>query len=51
MKEYLRNKTYVKKIKQTNYAKVLAGIVILGLIILTAIGTIIFLNKTILYRS
>ena len=49
MKEYLRNKTYVKKIKQTNYAKVLAGIVILGLIILTAIGTIIFLNKTILY--
>ena len=48
MKEYLRNKTYVKKIKQTNYAKVLAGIVILGLIILTAIGTIIFLNKTIL---
>lgn len=49
MKEYLRNKTYVKKIKQTNYAKVLAGIVILGLIIPTAIGTIIFLNKTILY--
>ena len=49
MKEYLRNKTYGKKIKQTNYAKVLAGIVILGLIILTAIGTIIFLNKTILY--
>ncbi len=49
MKEYLRNKTYVKKIKQTNYAKVLAGIVILGLIILTTIGTIIFLNKTILY--
>ena len=49
MKEYLRNKTYVKKIKQTNYAKVLAGIVILGLIMLTAIGTIIFINKTILY--
>ena len=48
MKEYLRNKTYVKKIKQTNYSKVLGGIVILGLIILTAIGTIIFLNKTIL---
>ena len=49
MKEYLRNKTYFEKIKQTNYSKVLAGIVILGLIILTAIGTIIFLNKTILY--
>ncbi len=49
MKEYLRNKTYVKKIKQTNYAKVLAGIVILGLILLPAIGTIIFLNKTILF--
>ena len=49
MKEYLRNKTYFEKIKQTNYSKVLAGIVILGLIILTAIGTIIFLNETILY--
>ena len=48
MKEYLRNKTYVKKIKQTNYSKVLGGIVILGLIILTAIGAIISLNKTIL---
>ena len=48
MKEYLRNKTYVKKIKQTNYSNVLVGIIILGLIILTAIGTIIFLNKTIL---
>ena len=49
MREYLRNKTYFEKIKQTNYSKVLAGIVILGLIILTAIGTIIFLNETILY--
>ena len=49
MKEYLRNKTYVKKIKQTNYSKVLVGIVILGLIILAAIGTIVFLNKTILF--
>ncbi len=48
MKEYHRNKTYIKKIKQTNYFKVLAGIVILSLIILTAIVTIIFPNKTIL---
>ena len=48
MKEYLRNKTYIKKIKQTNYFKVLAGIVILGLIILAAVVTIIFPNKTIL---
>ena len=47
IKEYLRNKTYVNKIKQTNYLKVLTGIVILGLIILAAVGTIIFPNKTI----
>jgi len=49
MKEYLRNKTYIKKIKQTNYFKVLAGIVILGLIILTAIANIIFPNEIILF--
>ena len=48
MKGYHRNKTYVNKIKQTNYLEVLAGIVILGLIILAAVGTIIFPNKTIL---
>ena len=34
MKEYLRNKTYLKKIKQKNYSMVLAGIFILSLIIL-----------------
>ena len=45
MKEYLRNKTYVKKIKQKNYSTVLAGIVVLGLIIISATVSIIFLNK------
>ena len=47
MKEYLRNKTYGKKIKKTNYAKVLMGIVIVGLIIFTAVMIFIFPNKII----
>ena len=47
MKEYLRNKTYGKKIKQTNYAKVLMGIVVVGLIMFTAIMIFIFPNKII----
>ena len=48
MKFYLRSKTYVNKIKQTNYLKVLAGIPILGLIILTAFIILLFPNKIIL---
>ena len=46
-KSYLRNKTYVKKVKQTNYWKVLMGIVIFGLIISSIIGTILFSSKVI----
>ena len=49
MKEYLRNKSYVKKIKQTNYSKVLMGIAVLGLIIFTAAMTFIFPNKIIFF--
>ena len=49
MKEYLRNKTYGKKIRQTNYAKVLIGIVIVGLIIFTAVMIFIFPNKIIFF--
>jgi len=45
MKFYLRKKTYVNKIKQTNYLKVLIGIPILGLIILTSAAIILFPNK------
>ena len=47
MKFYLRKKTYVNKIKQTNYLKVLIGIPILGLIILTLAAIILFPNKII----
>ena len=46
---YLRNKTYVDKIKQTNYLKVLMGIPILSLILLSAITIIIFPNEKIWY--
>ena len=46
-KSYLRNKTYVKKIKQTNYWKVLMGIPLLGLIILAIAAIILFPNKVI----
>ncbi len=46
---YLRNKTYVDKIKQTNYLKVLIGIPILALIILSGIAIIIFPNEKIWY--
>ena len=47
MKSYLRNKTYVKKVEQTNYWKVLMGIPILGLIILATVTIIIFPNKVV----
>ena len=44
-KSYLRNKTYIKKVKQTNYWKVLAGIAVFGLIILSISGIILFSSK------
>ena len=46
-KSYLRNKTYIKKVKQTNYWKVLAGIAVFGLIILSISGIILFSSKVI----
>ncbi len=45
IKSYLRNKTYVKKIQQTNYWKVLTGIIVLGLIMLSIIGIIFTSSK------
>ena len=45
IKFYLREKTYTNKIKQTNYSKVILGIPILGLILLTFIASIFFTNK------
>ena len=48
MKFYLRSKAYIDKIKQTNYLKVLAGIPILGLIMLSIFLTLFFANKVIL---
>ena len=44
-KSYLRNKTYIKKVEQTNYWRVLAGIAIFGLIILSLVGFIFFSSK------
>ena len=46
MKEYLRNKTYLKKVKQRNYLSVLAGIPILALAIFSLL-LFIFLNNEI----
>ena len=42
-KSYLRNKTYVKKIEQSNYWNIMMGILVFGLIGLTLM-TIIFFN-------
>ena len=47
-KSYLRNRTYVKKVKQLNYWKILTGIPIFGLIFLSLVATVIFFDKTIL---
>ena len=47
IKFYLREKTYTNKIKQTNYSKVIFGIPIIGLILLTFIANIFFSNKMI----
>ncbi len=45
MKQYLRNKTYIAKIKQTNYTNVILGIPVLGLIIVMGITAIFFTSK------
>jgi len=49
IKFYLREKTYIKKIKQKNYFKVISGIFILGLIFLTIVSSIFFPNKNLWY--
>jgi len=46
-KSYLRNKTYVKKVKQLNYWKVLTGIPLFGLILLSFVGIVFLPNKEI----
>ena len=48
MKEYLRNKTYLKKIKQKNYLSVLMGIPILALTIFALFLFIFLKNKAFL---
>ncbi len=45
---YLREKTYTNKIKQKNYSKVIIGIFILGLILLTALS-LFFFNSAIIW--
>jgi glycosyltransferase involved in cell wall biosynthesis len=47
IKFYLRSKTFINKIRQTNYLKIIIGIPILGLIILTSFLIIFFQNKII----
>ena len=52
MKSFLRNKSYTKKIKQKNYSNVLAGIPLIGLIILMLPMMIFYLNgKTLIIFS
>ena len=46
-KSYLRNKTYVTKVKQSNYWNILIGIPVFGLIALTLIAIIFSTNKEI----
>ena len=46
-KSYLRNKTYVTKVKQPNYRNILIGIPVFGLIVLTLITIIFSTNKEI----
>ena len=47
-KSYLRNKTYVNKVKQSNYWKVLTGIPVSGLIFLSLVSIILVSDKAIL---
>ena len=49
MKQYLRNKTYTTKIKQTNYLTVILGIPVMGLILVTGMMLIFFSSKINLY--
>lgn len=49
IKFYLREKTYTNKIKQTNYSRVIIGIPVLGLIMLTVLSTFFYSNNIIWY--
>ena len=49
IKFYLREKTYTNKIKQTNYSRVIIGIPVLGLILLTVLSTFFCSNNIIWY--
>ena len=46
-KSYLRNKTYLKKVRQSNYWNILIGILVFGLIGLTLSAIILFSIKSI----
>ena len=48
MKSFIRNKSYIKKVKQKNYSNVLAGIPLIGLIILMLTMMMFYLNGKIL---
>lgn len=48
MKSFIRNKSYIKKVEQKNYSNVLAGIPLIGLIILVFIMMIFYSNGKIL---
>ena len=49
IKFYLREKAYTNKIKQTNYSRVIIGIPVLGLILLTVLSTFFYSNNIIWY--
>jgi len=49
IKFYLREKTYTNKIKQINYSKVIIGIFVLGLILLTSFLSIFISNIIVWY--
>lgn len=49
MKTFIRNKTYVNKMKQKNYSNILIRIPILGLIILTLLMSFFTQNNMIIY--
>lgn len=49
IKFYLREKTYTNKIKQTNYSRVIIGIPVLGLILLTVLSAFFYSNSIIWY--
>ena len=49
IKFYLREKTYMNKVKQTNYSKVIIGIPLIGLILLNIFFSFLYENNFIWY--